>query len=137
MLPNRISVLPRYNPPMQKIAYRNISGKGRGVVATEPIARGETVERSPVIPLAHADSERPGLSDYAFAWGEDVPGSEPGKECAIGLGYLGLYNHARPSNLKLSRHYADNEMSVEALRDIEAGEELTIDYDVPLWFAAT
>jgi SET domain-containing protein len=27
-------------------------------------------------------------------------------------------------------------MSVEALRDIEAGEELTIDYDVPLWFEA-
>ncbi len=122
---------------MHKIAYRNISGKGRGVVATEPIARGETVERSPVIPLAHDDSERPGLSDYAFAWGEDVPGFEPGKECAIGLGYLGLYNHARPSNVKLLRHYADNEMSIEALRDIETGEELTIDYDIPLWFAAT
>jgi SET domain-containing protein len=119
---------------MRKIAFRNVPGKGRGVMATEPIARGELVERSPVIPIAHDVSEKPGLSDYAFAWGEDVPGFAPGQECAIALGYLGLYNHARPSNLKLVRHYDEKEMSVEALRDIEAGEELTIDYDVPLWF---
>lgn len=119
---------------MDKITYRTLPGKGRGVIATAPIARGETVERSPVIPIAHDDFEKPGLSDYAFAWGEDVPGFAAGKECAIGLGYLGLYNHARPSNVKLVRHYDDNEMSIEALRDIEAGEELTIDYDIPLWF---
>jgi len=122
---------------MEKIVYRPIAGKGRGVIATRPIAAGELVERSPVIPIALADSECAGLNDYAFAWGEDVPGFEAGKECAVGLGYLSLYNHARPSNVRLLRHYADNEMSIEALRDIEAGEELTIDYDVPLWFAAT
>lgn len=121
---------------MQKIAYRDIPGKGRGVVATQPIAAGETIERSPVIPLAMKDSECPGLNDYAFAWGEDVPGFEPGKECAIALGYIGLYNHSDTSNVRLERHYADNEMSIHALRDIAAGEELTINYDVPLWFAA-
>lgn len=121
---------------MRKIIYRSIPGKGRGVIATEAIAAGELVERSPVIPVAHDDSEKPGLSDYAFAWGEDVPGFEPGKECAIGLGYLGLYNHSKPSNVRLERHYADNEMSIHALRDIAPGEELTIDYDIPLWFDA-
>lgn len=121
---------------MRKIAYQDISGKGRGVIATDAIASGELIERSPVIPLAHADSEKPGLSDYAFAWGEDVPGFEAGKDCAIGLGYLGLYNHSKQSNVRLERHYADNEMSIHALRDIAPGEELTIDYDIPLWFDA-
>jgi hypothetical protein len=121
---------------VQKIAYRNIPGKGRGIIATETIAAGELVERSPVLPIAMKDSEAPVISDYAFAWGEDVPGFEAGKECAIGLGYLGLYNHSTPSNVRLERHYADNEMSIHALRDIVAGEELTIDYDIPLWFEA-
>ena len=119
---------------MRKIGYRNIPGKGRGVVATRPISAGELVERCPVIPIAHGDSERAGLSDYSFAWGEDVPGFEQGKECAIALGYIGLYNHGRPSNVRLERHYDRNEMSIHALRDIAPGEELTIDYDVPLWF---
>ncbi len=119
---------------LRKIVYRSIPGKGRGVVATEAIAAGEIVERSPVLPISMETSERPGLLDYAFAWGEDVPGFAPGKECAIGLGFLGLYNHARPSNVRLLRHYDESEMSVQALRDIEAGEELTIDYDIPLWF---
>lgn len=120
---------------MRKIAYRTMPGKGRGVIAVEAIANGELVERSPVLPISLETSERPGLSDYAFAWGEAEPElARPGEECAIGLGYLGLYNHARPSNVGLSRHYDTGEMSIHALRDIEAGEELTIDYDIPLWF---
>ncbi len=120
---------------MEKIAYRNISGKGRGIVATQPIASGELVERSPVLPIALHDSECPALNDYALAWGEDVPGFEAGKECAIGLGYLSLYNHSASPNVGLERHYAENEISIRALRDIAAGDELAFDYDVPLWFA--
>lgn len=119
---------------MQKITLRNIPGKGRGVVAVAEIAAGEIVERSPVLPLALADSECAGLKDYALAWGEDVPGFELGKECAIGLGYLSLYNHASESNVTFERHYADNEITVRAKRDIAAGEELTIDYGIALWF---
>ncbi len=120
---------------MEKIVYVNIPGKGRGVIAKTPIAAGELIERSPVLPIGSVESESPGLNDYSFAWGEDVEGFEPGKECAIGLGYLSLYNHSDTSNVSLTRHYEENEMSIRALRDIAAGEELTINYDVPLWFA--
>ena len=120
---------------MQKIQYVTIPGKGRGVIAKAAIAAGELIERSPVLPIGSVESESPGLNDYSFAWGEDVEGFEPGKECAVGLGYLSLYNHSDTSNVSLTRHYEDNEMSIRALRDIAAGEELTINYDVPLWFA--
>ena len=53
-------------------------------MATKPIAAGEMVERSPVLPIAMADSECPGLNDYAFAWGEDVPGFEPARNAQSG-----------------------------------------------------
>ena len=119
---------------MKKIVYLQIPGKGRGVIATSAIAEGELIERSPVLPIGTVESESPGLNDYSFAWGEDVPGFEAGKECAVGLGYLSLYNHSPKSNVGLTRHYDENEMSVHALRNIAEGEELTIDYDVPLWF---
>ncbi|HEY7977511.1 MAG TPA: SET domain-containing protein-lysine N-methyltransferase [Rhizomicrobium sp.] len=119
---------------MEKIVYVRIPGKGRGIIAKAPIAAGELIERSPVLPIGSAESECPGLNDYSFAWGEDVEGFEPGKECAVGLGYLSLYNHSDTSNVSLTRHYEENEMSIHALRDIAAGEELTINYDVPLWF---
>jgi hypothetical protein len=119
---------------VHKIACVKIAGKGRGIVATAPIAKGEVVERSPVLPIALRDSECPALNDYSMAWGETLDVCEPGAECAVGLGYLMLYNHGVPPNLTIARHFDDNEMSMIALRDIEAGEELTYDYGVPLWF---
>ena len=114
-----------------------MGAKGRGVVATGVIAAGDVVERSPVIPIALADSECPGLNDYSLAWGEDVAGFAEGKECAIGLGYLSLYNHSAMPNVRLQRHYEENEISILALRDIAEGEELMFDYGVPLWFVQT
>ncbi len=120
---------------MKKITLARIEGKGRGVVATAQIAAGEVVERSPVLPIALADSECPALNDYSMAWGEAEERCEPGTECAVGLGYLMIYNHSARPNLTIRRHFDTNEMSMVALRDIAAGEELTYDYGVPLWFA--
>jgi len=121
---------------MRKIACVNIPGKGRGIVATSAIAAGEVVERSPVLPLSLADSEVPGLSEYAMAWEENLDEGDPAKACCIGLGYLVIYNHANPPNVKLMHHYESHEISVVAMRDIAAGEELCYDYVVPLWFQA-
>ncbi len=119
---------------MLKVAVVRIPGKGRGVIARQPIAAGDTVERSPVLPLSLADSECPGLNDYGMAWEENHDNPTPGKECCIGLGYLSIYNHGAPPNAKLEHHYDTDEISVIALRDIAEGEEVTYDYVVPLWF---
>jgi uncharacterized protein len=117
-----------------KVACVRIPGKGRGVIAREAIAQGETVERSPVLPLALADSECPGLHDYGMAWEENFDAPTPGRECCIGLGYLSLYNHGDAPNARLEHHYDTDEISVIALRAIAPGEEITYDYVVPLWF---
>ncbi len=120
---------------MNKIVWKRIPGRGRAVIATADIMRGELIECSPVLPLALADSECPGLNDYGLAWGEDAPGGlAPGKECAVGLGYLSLYNHSQSPNVTFEHRYDADEIAVHALRDIPVGEELTIDYGVPLWF---
>lgn len=122
---------------MLKVACVRIPGKGRGVVAREAIAAGGTCERSPVLPLSLADSECPGLNDYGMAWEENHDAPTPGKECCVGLGYLSLYNHSSAPNARLEHHYDTDEISVIALRDIVAGEEITYDYVVPLWFEDT
>jgi hypothetical protein len=121
---------------VEKVRVVHLPGKGRGVVATAAIASGETVERSPVLPIALKDSECPALNDYSMAWGEALESCAPGTECCVGLGYLMLYNHSAVPNLTIRRHFDANEMSMVALRDIAAGEELTYDYGVPLWFTA-
>jgi len=118
-----------------KVSVVRIPGKGRGVIATQAVAAGDTVERSPVLPLALADSECPGLNDYGMAWEENHDNPTPGRESCIGLGYLSIYNHSDTPNARLEHHYDTDEISVIALRDIVAGEEVTYDYVVPLWFA--
>jgi len=118
-----------------KVACVKIPGKGRGVVTTVAIAAGEVVERSPVLPLSLTDSECPGLDAYGMAWTENFDDPVPGKESCVGLGYLSIYNHGAPPNARLEHHYDTDEISVIALRDIAAGEEVTYDYVVPLWFA--
>jgi hypothetical protein len=121
---------------VRKIAYKTITGKGRGIVATDAIAAGETIERSPVLPVSLGETEGPGLYDFGMAWTENFDEPHLGKECCIGLGYLSLYNHSATPNAFLEHHYDTTEISVIALREIAPGEEIAYDYVVPLWFAA-
>jgi len=53
---------------------------------------------------------------------------------AIALGYTSLLNHAHAPNCEFIRHIDDLAIDLVALRDIAAGEELTIDYQMTLWF---
>jgi SET domain-containing protein len=71
------------------------------------------------------------LHDYIFEW-------EDG--CAMALGWVPLFNHASPSNCEYVMDYEARTMRVETVRDIRAGEELTINYNgdyddkKPVWF---
>ena len=54
------------------IVVKRVKGKGRGVFARRSIARGEIIERVPVIVISAKDFEehvsRTKLDDYCFLW---------------------------------------------------------------------
>jgi uncharacterized protein len=110
---------------------------GRGVFTSESIERGTIVEISPVIVMGPDDRpllDKTPLHDYIFEWGDDRT------QCCMAMGYVPVYNHASPSNCEYEMDYDDDTITVIAVRDIEAGEELFINYngdwdDVrPVWF---
>lgn len=114
------------------IRATKIEGRGRGVVAIEPIRKGELIEASPVVrllPDASPPKSSP-LFDYVFAW-DEPPFAE-----AIAFGIVSLVNHATPANATLACDIPGQTLRLLAATDIEAGEEVTIDYGIPLWFEA-
>ena len=107
-----------------------IAGKGRGLVAVGPIAEDELIEAAPVIPFREEDRPMPPslLHGFAFDW-PDPPFVE-----AMVLGTASLANHADDPNAWFEPSIGEQVLRLWALRDIAAGEEITIAYGIPLWF---
>jgi SET domain-containing protein len=105
------------------IELKRVKGKGRGVFARRLIRKGEVVERVPVLVLPIEEVKNAtawnGLAAYCFMWGEDT--------VALALGYGSLYNHSYQPNAR----YEDVKRTKVflALRDIAAGEEITVNYN--------
>ena len=107
--------------PPDGIEVRRTATRGRGVFARREIAEGDVIEQAPVIVVpADQAAACPVLGTNCFVWGDGT--------VALALGYGSLYNHSytpnasyddRPGRLKVYR----------ALRDIAAGEEITINYN--------
>lgn len=110
---------------------------GRGVFTTEAIPAGTLLEVCPVIVMPPSDLKlvhQTFLHDYYFLWGEEQD------HCALALGYGSLYNHSEAPSVECVPDYDSETMDYVAMRDIAAGEELTINYggDEPelteIWF---
>jgi SET domain-containing protein len=111
---------------MSDIGVRHIPGKGRGVVALRPLIAGQTIERPPVIviPAEEAPLIRDTrLAHYYFEWGDDC------RQAAIALGYGSLYNHSYSPNARYEFRESEECLEFIALREIAAGEEITINYN--------
>ncbi|MEM9468820.1 MAG: SET domain-containing protein-lysine N-methyltransferase [Pseudomonadota bacterium] len=106
--------------------------KGRGVFALKDIAEGAVIEVAPSIPVAAEDvPESGGAPDgYLLDWEPE----EKGLEHCMPLGYIMLYNHSKEANIRLESDTGEMTITVFALRDIKAGEELTWDYSCDIWF---
>ena len=113
--------------------------RGRGVFATETIEAQTILEISPVLVLSMEDrkkAEETLLYNYIFEWGE---GHELG---ALGMGYISIYNHSYQPNCSYQMDFDNELMTITAIHDIAAGEELFINYNAdpedqsPIWFEA-
>jgi len=127
---------PEYTPVMNPLVeWAYVHGKDRGIIATVDIPAGTLIERSPALvfpveDMTRADGSSLLLENYCFLWEEKGVDTE----YAIGLGYIGLYNHSKTPNAEFDCDFATKEMTMTAARDIKAGEEVTFDYDCELWF---
>ena len=116
-----------------KIGWKDTGGeKGRGVYARADFNEGEIIEVAPVITVAaSAIPEEGGAPDgYLLDWDPD----EEGQEHCMPLGYIMLYNHSKTPNIRLESDYEEMTITVFAMSDIKAGEELCWNYSCEIWF---
>jgi len=114
------------DPNIRDVRMGTVEGRGRAMFACRKFSKGELIERAPVIPINEKQwpsAEKTILSDYAFDWGEHD------EHAAIALGYVSIYNHSYTPNAQLEELLDELMMEVVAIRDIPAGEEITINYN--------
>lgn len=113
------------------------SSKGRGVFTAAEIPTNTTIEIAPVLVLDEADRllvEQTMLYNYIFEWGEG------GRQAAVALGYVSIYNHAINYNCTYEMDFDALTISIKTIRDIQPEEELLINYnpigeeEAPVWF---
>ena len=103
---------------------------GRGVFARRDVAAGEVIERVPVLLVPRTQVFGPGeiaqraarISWYVFSWIKTKR-----DYVALSLGYGSIYNHSDTPNARYAMHPPDV-MEFIAIRPIDAGEEVLIDY---------
>jgi SET domain-containing protein len=101
--------------------------KGNGVFTRIALTAGMDVEVSPVIVMTAEERkllDQTLLHDYIFEWQPDGE-----NKCCMAQGYISVYNHSDNANCEYFMDYDNNTMSVKTMRDIAAGEELTVNYN--------
>jgi len=125
------------DPNSLNVYVEDTPARGRGVFARRRIVRDEVIERSPVIIIPEKQwggLTETVLSNYVFDWGEND------EHACVALGYVSIYNHSYKPNASLTECLGDGVMEVVALRDIEVGEQIFVNYNgdgggnEELWF---
>lgn len=99
---------------------------GRGVFAKSRIRKGVLIEQAPVIFLSKEEKETlrfTKLYHYYFLLGN------PEKQTAFSFGYASFYNHSAEANAFYAFSRNRNTLNFYAYRTIEAGSEITINYN--------
>src|SRR5262249_34959206 len=114
------------DPNCRGVRMGVVAAHGRGMFATRKFLKGELIESAPlgVIEEKKWPNEAKTMrSDYAFDWGEKD------EHAAIALGYISIYNHSYSPNAQLEQMLDELMMEIIAIKDVEQGEEITINYN--------
>lgn len=109
------------------LAKSAIKDAGRGVFASNNIKKGEIIESCPVIETPIDDYKKikdTMLRNYDFIWGP-----KGHHQIAICLGFGSLYNHSYEPNATYSKKVESKLINFQALENIKAGEEITVNYN--------
>lgn len=101
--------------------------KGRGVFAARKIFTGEKVEVCPILlEMKDRIPQNNIMIDYVFSTGVDG-------EVALAMGYCGLFNHDDNHNARWVIDREKRTVTIIALRDIYADEEIYVSYGDKYW----
>lgn len=112
--------------PGHPLRIVQVPGKGRGILAGKTFEPGEVVDITPVVVVPARQRswvEKTELGRFCFVW-DDRTGS-----LAFALGRGSLINHSYEPNVVTEKKMAARLIVFVARREIEAGEELTINYN--------
>jgi SET domain-containing protein len=96
---------------------------GRSVFSAETVSEDDIIESCPIILIPELEKNlihESVLHDYYFVW--------PNGGIVIALGYGSLYNHSSHPNAEVIFDLDEEEIVIRAIREIEPGDEIFIDY---------
>lgn len=111
------------------VTVRSSTIDDRGLFATRRVRSGRTLVESPVLVLP--SSHRAALCttpiyEYTFKWELDYG--------ALALGAISFANHSSRPSAFCYPDFERRTLVLVALKDIEMGQEVTIDYGEEIWF---
>ena len=115
--------------------------KGRGAISKKLIPKGTVLEEAHICLLSEKDYgkiENTILGNYIFDW--DDPEGDPEYRSALAMSQAEFFNHSYAPNLQYIKDFKKQVIRFVAIRDINRGEEITINYNAivdckdPTWF---
>ena len=115
--------------------------KGKGLFSKKKIRKGKIIDIAPVILISNKDYElidKTIISNYCFTW--ENPKYQTEYKMGLPMSICQLMNHSYSPNVKYEYNYKNDTIKFRAIRNISAGEELTINYNgriddkSPVWF---
>lgn len=132
-------------PDLSFVSICTTEEKGRHIVCDRFIPGGSVIGRIPVVVVPQTEVEllrSTLLFNYVFEWDpeerykitKDLVQCDRRYHQGIALGPISLCNHSHTPNSDYEFDYDGSHLIWRALRDIVAGEDVTIHYKVPIWF---